>query len=160
MTDPGSAAALIASLAARGLTLATCESLTGGLVSASLTGVPGSSAVVVGGLVTYATRLKTQLAGVDPSVIAADGVVSRAVAEQMAAGVRTNLGVDLGLACTGVAGPGPQDGVAAGTVWIAVASASGVRSERLVVPGDRETVRATTVAALIELTQRSVTADP
>lgn len=157
MTD--AATDLIALLVARRLTVATCESLTGGLVSAALTAVPGSSAVVLGGLVTYATRLKTQLASVEERLIAAEGVVSEAVAEAMAVGVRTSLGADLGLACTGVAGPGEQDGVAPGTVWIAVAHATGVLTQELHLAGGRDAVREGTVTALLALTRRCLQPD-
>ncbi|CAI9408430.1 CinA family protein [Aestuariimicrobium sp. T2.26MG-19.2B] len=149
---------LVESLIERGTTVATCESLTGGLLAATLTSVPGSSAVVRGGLITYATDLKSSLAGVDPAVVAADGVVSEAVARAMAEGVRSRLGADLGLACTGVAGPGAQDGLAAGTVWIAVAARSGTIARRLAESGDRQRVREATVAALIALTAESLKA--
>lgn len=142
---------VVADLGRRGLTLATCESLTGGLVGATITAVPGSSAVYVGGLVTYASRLKHQLAGVDEALIAEHGVVNRACAEQMATGARRLLAADLALACTGVAGPDPQDGERPGTVWIALATPDGVVARRLALVGDREAVRRGTVAALFAL---------
>lgn len=144
-------AEVVAALVARGLTVATCESLTGGLVAGALTSVSGSSVVVRGGLVTYATDLKKQLAGVDAAVILRDGVVSESVARQMAEGVRTSLGSDLGLSCTGVAGPGPQDGVPAGTVWLAVAGDRDTLARELHLAGDRQQVREGTVAALLDL---------
>jgi nicotinamide-nucleotide amidase len=97
---------------ARGLTLATAESVTGGLVGARLTGVPGSSAVFMGSIVSYASAVKRSLLGV------ADGpVVSETAARQMAHGVREVLGADIGLALTGVAGPEEQDGQPVGTLY-------------------------------------------
>jgi len=145
------AAEVIHSLAARGLTIAVAESLTGGLVVADLVAIPGASAVVRGGVVAYATELKHELLGVDAALLAAGGPIQRAVAEQMATGVRERLGADVGLATTGVAGPDPQDGHPPGEVWIAVASDAGIRSLRLELGGDRDAVRRETVAAVLEL---------
>ncbi|MEL4505701.1 CinA family protein [Luteococcus sp. H138] len=148
-----SATELIADLAARGLTLGTCESLTGGQVAQSLTAVPGASAVVRGGLVTYASDLKASLAGVDADWIAQHGVINRTTAEQMAIGARRALGVDLALSCTGVAGPDPQDGEFPGTVWIAVCGPrpDQVTSRLLRLTGDRQAIRTQTVGALLAL---------
>jgi len=149
------AADVIRSFAARGLTVAVAESLTGGLVVADLVSVPGASAVVRGGVVAYATELKHALLGVDAALLAAGGPVQAAVAEQMASGVRARLGADLGLATTGVAGPDPQDGHPPGEVWIAVASAVDVRSVRLELGGDRDAVRRETVVAVLGLALES-----
>ena len=145
------AAEVIHSLAARGLTIAVAESLTGGLVVADLVAIPGASAVVRGGVVAYATELKHELLGVDAALLAAGGPIQRAVAEQMATGVRERLGADVGLATTGVAGPDPQDGHPPGEVWIAVASDAGIRSLRLELGGDRDAVRRETVEAVLAL---------
>lgn len=145
------AADLIAALTERGLTVAVAESLTGGLVVADLVSVPGASAVVRGGIVAYATELKHDLLGVDAALLAAGGPIQAAVAEQMADGVRVRLNVDLGLATTGVAGPDPQDGHPPGEVWIAVATATGIRSVRLELGGDRESIRRETVESVLEL---------
>jgi nicotinamide-nucleotide amidase len=146
---------VIRAFAARGLTLAVAESLTGGLVVADLVSVPGASAVVRGGVVAYATELKHALLGVDAALLAAGGPIQAAVAEQMASGVRARLGADLGLATTGVAGPDPQDGHPPGEVWIAVASSTGVRSLRLELGGDRDAVRRETVVAVLGLALES-----
>jgi nicotinamide-nucleotide amidase len=146
---------LVAALIGRGLTVAVAESLTGGLVVAELVSVPGASAVVRGGVVAYATELKHELLAVDADLLAAGGPIQRAVAEQMAAGVRVRLGADLGLATTGVAGPDPQDGHPPGEVWIAVATADGVRSVHLELGGDRDAVRRETVVAVLELALES-----
>ncbi len=148
-------AEVIHALTARGLTVAVAESLTGGLVVAELVSVPGASAVVRGGVVAYATELKHGLLGVDAALLAAGGPIQRAVVEQMAAGVRVRLGADLGLATTGVAGPDPQDGNPPGEVWIAVATAAGVRSLRLELGGDRDAVRRGTVVAVLGLALES-----
>lgn len=145
------AADLLAALARRRLTLASVESLTGGLFGAVLTTVPGASVSYLGGLVTYASRLKHDLVGVDADQIAAMGVVNAATAEAMAEGGRDRTGADLVVACTGVAGPDPQDGVQPGTVFVAVASRDQVTVEHLVLDGDRSAIRQATVAAMIDL---------
>jgi len=136
-------------LRVRGETVATCESLTGGLICGALTDVPGSSEVVRGGLVTYATDLKTALAGVDAGLIRTYGVVSEPVARAMADGVRRVCGADWGIGVTGVAGPGPSDGVAAGTVWLAVSGPRGESAWMLECGGGRAEVRAEVVAAAL-----------
>ncbi len=145
------AATVVAELIRRKETVATCESLTAGLLCAELTTVPGSSAVVRGGLVTYATDLKTSLAGVGADLIARHGVVSRAVAEAMATGAARACAATWGVGLTGVAGPDGLDGKPAGTVCLAVAGRSGSVSIELSLPGDRAAVRAGTVVAALEL---------
>lgn len=147
------AADVIAGLVLRHESVAACESLTGGLVLAELTSVPGSSAVVRGGLVTYATDLKTSLAGVPADLVALYGVVSRPVAEAMADGVRAVCGATWGIGLTGVAGPDSVDGLAPGTVCIAVAGPEGVVSVREQFPGDRGAVRRGTVERAFALLQ-------
>ncbi|WP_426567100.1 CinA family protein [Angustibacter sp. McL0619] len=115
------AAELVELLADRGLTIGTAESLTGGLLAAAITDVPGASRVFRGGVVSYATDVKHDLLGVDGDLLARVGAVDPAVAAAMAAGVCRRLGVDLALATTGVAGPDGQDGQVPGTVWIGLA---------------------------------------
>lgn len=100
------AAAVVVAATERGLTLATAESCTGGLVTAALTAVPGSSAVVDRGFVTYSNTAKTQMLGVPAELIEQHGAVSEAVARDMAAGAQARAGVDLAVSITGVAGPG------------------------------------------------------
>ncbi len=156
MTDPASAAAsdpahelaqvLVDRLIARGWTVAVAESLTGGLVVASLVSIPGASATVRGGIVAYATDLKHALLGVDAALLAAQGPVHPEVARQMALGVRrvagtADAGADVGIATTGVAGPTSQDGKPVGSVHIAVATPAGVRVESLTLSGTREQIR-------------------
>jgi nicotinamide-nucleotide amidase len=130
----------------RGLTVAVAESLTGGLLVAELISVPGASDVVRGGVVAYATDLKSSLLGVDADLLDRAGPIHPRVAEQMAEGVRTRLGADVGLATTGVAGPDPQDGHAPGEVWLGFAIGSEVSSVGLALGGDRAAIRGDTVS--------------
>ena len=134
-----------------GATVATAESLTGGLVCAALVDVPGASDVVAGGVVTYATRLKTDLLGVDAGLVAERGTVDPLVAEQMAERARVVCGATYGVATTGVAGPGPHEGEPAGTVHVAVAGPDGTSSRRLDLDGSRQEVRLGAVAAAVSL---------
>lgn len=148
-------AALIAELTARHLTIAVAESLTGGLLTAELTGIPGASVVVNGGVIAYSTELKSTLLGVDSSILAVHGPVDPDVAKQMAVGVRTELAVagvraDVGVATTGVAGPDPQGGRSPGTVFIGLSFGTGSWAVPLHLSGDRATVRAQTVARAVE----------
>ena len=149
---PDSAAAtLIATLRSRGLTIAVAESLTGGLLTADLVGVPGASAVLLGGVVAYNTAVKHTVLGVDAGLLAAEGPVHPLVAEQMALGVRTALAVDgrpadIGLSTTGVAGPGAQDGKPAGTVYLGFAVGDTATSVLLSLEGDRAHIRSAVVS--------------
>lgn len=132
----------IAALVERKLTCAACESLTGGLICATLVDVPGASAVVRGGLVTYQTDTKTLLAGVDAALIAEKGVVSVEVARAMAEGTRLRLGVDIAVSATGLAGPGggtPE--LPVGTVCIGISTSRETRAVRLLLSGDRAEIR-------------------
>jgi nicotinamide-nucleotide amidase len=138
-------AALVATLAGRGETLAVAESLTGGALAATVVDVPGASRAFRGGIVAYATELKHALLGVDAALLAEQGAVHPEVARQMADGARQRLGATWGVATTGVAGPAPQDGRVPGTVFVAVTGPSADRIERLLLPGGRAEVRAATV---------------
>lgn len=143
-------AAVLERLADGGLTLATCESLTGGLLGATLTSVPGASAVYRGGLVTYATDLKHLLAGVDSEELAREGAVSPVTALAMASGARERCVADWSVAVTGVAGPTEQEGHPAGTVFVAVATAGAAAVEEYRFVGDRQAIRARTVEAALD----------
>ena len=154
--DP--AADAIQQLRGRGLTLASAESLTGGGVGAALTSVPGASAVYVGGVIAYATRVKVELLGVPLEIVHGDGAVSAACARAMAAGVRTALGADVGVSTTGVAGPDRQEGKAAGTVFVAVADARGESVRPLQLTGDREAIRSAATDAALELVRERISA--
>jgi nicotinamide-nucleotide amidase len=142
---------LVEGLLAQGATLATAESLTGGLVGAALTDVPGISEVYRGGLVVYATDLKASLAGVPDELLDRVGPVHPDTAAALASGVRERLRATYGLATTGVAGPDPQDGHPAGEVYVAAAGPGAVRVRALRLAGDRAAVRAGSVAAVLAL---------
>lgn len=149
--DADELADLIATLTGRGETVATAESLTGGLVAALLTSVPGSSAAVRGGLVVYATPLKTDLAGVKPAVLAEHGPVHPAVAEELAVGARVVCGANWGIGLTGVAGPDPQDGIEPGVVHLSVSGPDGTTVRTIEVDGNRHQVRSAAVRAALDL---------
>lgn len=145
------AAEVVRLLAERRLTLATAESLTGGGVGAAVTSVPGSSAVYLGGVISYTTRVKVDLLEVPLEIVHGDGVVSAPCARAMAAGVRRMLGADLAVSTTGVAGPDRQEGKPAGTVFVAVADVQGESVRPLSLHGDRAAIRAATTKAALEL---------
>ena len=141
-----SAADVVAAAREARKTVATAESLTGGMVAAALTSVPGSSAVVRGGVVSYVDGVKHAVLGVDAGVLERQGAVSEEVACQMAQGAKDDLQADVAVAVTGIAGPGgAEEGKPVGTVWLAVADAQGVRAELCRFPGDRSEVRTRTV---------------
>jgi nicotinamide-nucleotide amidase len=147
------AEALLRMLQNRGITLATAESCTGGLVAAAVTAIAGSSATLLGGYVTYSNEAKAKSVGVDPALIARLGAVSAEVAAAMAEGAARESGAGMGISTTGIAGPG--GGTAAkpvGLVFIGVAVAGQpARVERHVFPGDRAAVRAATVAVAFRM---------
>ena len=138
-------------LAAVAATVAVAESLTGGLLGATLTAIPGSSRTFRGGVIAYATDLKERLLDVPGPLLDAEGAVSAHVAAAMAAGVRDTLQSTYGVALTGVAGPDPQDGNPPGTVFVAVAGPGDGQVRELAVDGDRQAVRAAAVDAAIDL---------
>lgn len=152
------AATLIRAYAARGWTVATAESCTGGLVAALLTEIPGSSAVIDRGFVTYSNGAKTAMLGVPPEVIADHGAVSETVARAMAEGARKVAGVSAAVAITGVAGPGggsPEKPV--GLVHLACAAPDGTRHLRRLY-GDlgRSGIREAAVADALGLLEEAV----
>jgi nicotinamide-nucleotide amidase len=136
---------ILTRLQAGGRTVAVAESLTGGLVAAALTDIPGASASFRGGVVTYATELKASLLGVDRDMLAEHGAVYAPVAAAMADGVRARLGATYGVATTGVAGPEPADGQPVGTAHIAVSAADDTVVRTVVLEGDRHVIRRLTV---------------
>lgn len=155
-TTIDAARALLQALEAKGLTLATAESCTGGLIAAALTAIAGSSAVVMAGFVTYSNAAKMRMVGVREATLAAHGAVSEAVAREMAEGALARAEVDITLSCTGIAGPGgATPGKPVGLVFIGCARRGAPAVvERHVFPGDREAVRAATVAAALALAAR------
>ena len=137
---------------ARGLTLGTAESCTGGLVAARLTSVAGSSDVFHGGVVAYDNTVKETFLGVPANLLEAHGAVSAEVAGAMAHGARERLGVDVAVSVTGVAGPGggtPEKPV--GLVFFHVAGPTGEKSLRFEIPGEREWIRARSAVAALHL---------
>ena len=142
---------LVAVLTRRGETVAAAESLTAGLVCATLAQVPGASAVLRGGLVVYATELKAALAGVDEQLLAQHGAVHPEVAAQLARGARERCGATWGLGLTGVAGPDPQDGVAPGTVYVGLSGPGADTVRELAETGDRDMIRTSSVRAAFAL---------
>ena len=143
-----------------GVSLATAESCTGGLVGGRLTEIPGSSDVFIGGVICYANRLKTALLGVPPALIETQGAVSEPVARAMAEGARERLGVDLAVAVTGIAGPG--GGTAekpVGTVWFGRASPAGTEARRIIFLGSRREVRERAAQTALYLLDRRLLAD-
>lgn len=154
--------ALITALIRHDDTVAVAESLTGGLVCAALTAVPGASAVVRGSVTSYATDVKADVLGVDTQLLRAGGAVQAEVARQMAHGVRRLLGATHGIATTGVAGPDPQDDVPVGRVFVAAAwdDAPGIPVDEvrmLDLTGDRAAIRAQSVDAVLDLLTRCIT---
>lgn len=142
-----------------GRRIATAESCTAGMVAARLTDRPGSSAYVVGGVVSYANEAKIDVLGVDPALIAEHGAVSEQVAEAMADGALRRLDADTAVAITGIAGPGggtPDKPV--GTVWFCVKIAGGPAITRCVrVPGERADVRERSTTVAMHLLRRALT---
>lgn len=144
-------------LIARGLTLALAESCTGGLLASRLTAVPGASAFLDRSCVTYSNQSKVDLLGLDPALLEAHGAVSEEVARAMADGVRRRAGTDVGLAITGIAGPG---GATAdkplGLVFVALSGAAGDRVRKLELPGDRDRVRWQSCTIALEMLRRGL----
>ncbi|GAB3085438.1 CinA family protein [Corynebacterium aquatimens] len=176
-TNEALAREVVKTLTARGETLACCESLTAGLLAATVASVPGASAILRGGLITYATDLKATLAGVDADVLDRFGPVSAPVALQMARGARERCGATWGVALTGVAGPDPQDDHPVGEVHVAVsgptrtaatvaAEVADTRSTRFtlidgrpplrVLIGDRQFIREQSVNAALSAVLREI----
>ncbi|MGH3447949.1 MAG: CinA family protein [Nocardioidaceae bacterium] len=141
----------LAALRSRGQTLGTAESLTAGLLSASIASVPGASDVLRGAVVSYATDVKTSLLGVPEQVVTEHGVVSAECAEAMATGARRVLAVTWAASTTGVAGPDEQEGHAVGTVYVAVAGPDVVQVQPLALSGSRQQIRDDAVVAALRL---------
>jgi nicotinamide-nucleotide amidase len=156
------AEALLSELKRRGLRLATVESCTGGLVAGLLTEIAGASAVVERGFVTYSNDAKSDLVGVEPTLIAAHGAVSEVVARAMAEGGLARAPVDLAIAVTGIAGPdGGTPAKPVGLVYLAVASKAGptLTCECRFGSIGRTAIRLASVRAAIDLARRAVSAE-
>jgi nicotinamide-nucleotide amidase len=150
------AADAIGLLIARGQTVAVAESLTGGMLAAALTGIPGASGAFRGGVVAYATDLKASLLGVPESLLDLHGAVHPDVAGAMAEGASCRLAATFGVATTGVAGPDPADDQPVGTVYIAVHTAGQVAGRALSLSGDRQEIRLATVGHALGLLIRAL----
>jgi len=141
----------------KGLTIGVAESCTGGLLGARLTAIPGSSDVVVGGVIAYSNELKSALLDVPSGVLAHEGAVSDPVVRAMASGARAATGASVGVAITGIAGPGGgSEEKPVGTVWIASDLGGAVESRRLRLIGDRAEVRQRAAQAALEMVRRRV----
>lgn len=153
------AAETVAALKAAGLTIATAESCTGGLIVGALTSIPGSSEVVYGGFVTYANEAKIGMIGVPYGLLKQSGAVSKEVAQAMADGALGTAGTHIAVAVTGIAGP---DGGSAekpvGLVHFAVASEAGTTHLKKQFPGDRDAVRHATVVQALKLVLKAARA--
>ncbi|WP_427008222.1 CinA family protein [Pseudarthrobacter sp. H2] len=134
----------------RGLTVATGESLTAGMLAAMLADTPGASGMLQGGVVSYQNAVKVDVLGVPRELLDAVGSVDGQVAAAMAAGARRLCGADIGVSTTGVAGPEPHDGKAVGTVFIGLATADGSTSYSYAFEGSRPEIRALACAAALE----------
>jgi nicotinamide-nucleotide amidase len=146
---------VLATARAKGASVVTAESCTGGLVGARLTGIPGSSDVYRGGVVCYADALKTSLLGVDPALILRHGAVSDAVAMAMADGAARCLGASAAVSVTGIAGPGGGSAQKpVGTVWFGVAAGDRTEAKHALFPGTRYDVRARAAQMALHLLLR------
>ena len=151
LAGAGLAAQVVGLLTRRRQTVAVAESLTGGLLGAAITIVPGASSVFRGGVIAYATDVKAALLGVSAALLAERGAVDPDVAGAMAAGVRERLGAAIGAATTGVAGPDAADGKPPGTVHIAVSTVGGTVVQTLALSGGRDEIRRDTVERSLRL---------
>lgn len=138
----------------RGLTIASAESLTGGLFAERLTDLPGASAVFAGGVVSYTNAVKQGLLGVPADVLSREGAVSAVCAEEMAANIRRLTGADLAVSFTGVAGPTRSEGKEVGTVYIGLADAAGCEATLYRFAGNREAIRRRSVLTGFDLIRR------
>ena len=155
--DQNLAAVVLDRCRAAGATVAVAESCTGGRLGARLTAIPGSSNVVLGGVIAYANAVKVAQLGVAPAAIAVDGAVSERVAAQMATGARTRFDATIGVGITGVAGPGGgTDDKPVGTVWIAVDHAGAVRTARNAFVGDRGEIRYRATQYALDMIRRAL----
>jgi nicotinamide-nucleotide amidase len=150
-----SAAGLVAAFRAKGLTLATAESCTGGLIAAAITAVPGASAVFTHGFVTYANAAKTSMLGVPAELLEKLGAVCAAVAQSMAEGARARAGVDFAISVTGIAGPdGGTPEKPVGTVWFGLAGPRGTTTYNRLFTGNRDEIRHASVDFALALLEQ------
>lgn len=152
------AAEVVAACTDRGLTLATAESCTGGLIGACLTEIAGSSAVLDRGFIVYSNKAKEEVLGVPAAILRAHGAVSAETATAMAKGARELASVDLAIAVTGIAGPGGgSDAKPVGLVHLALASKKRTDAEHDIFPGNRQAVRGATLEQALRMILAAVT---
>jgi nicotinamide-nucleotide amidase len=144
------AAETVAGAIEGGLTVATAESLTAGMVAAVLADIPGASGMLQGGVVSYQSSVKADVLGVPQDLLDAVGAVDGKVAAAMADGARRICGADIGVSTTGVAGPEPHGGKDVGTVFVGVATAAGANAYAYNFEGNRPEIRALACAAALE----------
>ena len=145
-------------LTLRGETISTAESITGGLIGGAITGVPGSSEVFLGGVISYSNQMKKDELGITAADIKKVGVVSEAIAVAMALAIQKRTKSTWAISSTGVAGPGPVDGIPAGTVWIAIAGPKIAQGIELSIAGKREIVRLGAVESALGAFERILSA--
>ncbi|MFC9354342.1 CinA family protein [Arthrobacter sp. NPDC057013] len=148
----------VAAAVGRGVTVATAESLTAGMVAAVLADTPGASAMLQGGVISYNNTVKRDVLGVPQDLLDAVGSVDEAVAAAMAEGARRVCGADLAVSTTGVAGPDAHDGKAVGTVFVGVATADGVQTFPYSFQGTRAEIRGLACGAALERLQDALAA--
>ena len=148
---------IVKTLTLRGETISTAESITGGLIGGAITGVPGSSEVFLGGVISYSNQMKKDELGITAADIKKVGVVSEAIAVAMALAIQKRTKSTWAISSTGVAGPGPIDGIPAGTVWIAIAGPKIAQGIELSIAGKREIVRLGAVESALGAFERILT---
>jgi len=149
---------IVKTLSLRGETISTAESITGGLIGGAITGVPGSSEVFLGGVISYSNQMKKDELGITAADIKKVGVVSEAIAVAMALAIQKRTKSTWAISSTGVAGPGPIDGIPAGTVWIAIAGPKIAQGIELSIAGKREIVRFGAVESALGAFERILSA--
>ena len=150
--------AIIESLKSKGESLSIAESITGGALTSEIVSVPGASHILKGSIVAYSVEIKMRELSVPQELIDRAGVVSEEVALAMADGIRARMNTTWSIASTGVAGPGPHQGIAAGTVWLAIVGPNTRETVKLALEGDRETVRRGAVESALGVFARILSA--
>lgn len=141
---------LVQLLKEKQLTISSCESLTAGLFSATMASVPSTSSVLCGGVSTYMTRTKSEVVGVEESIIEEFGVISEQCASSMADHIRKLMKSDIGVSCTGNAGPSVMEGKELGCVYIGVSFEDYLVTRELKLDGDRNEIRKKTVDSMCD----------
>jgi nicotinamide-nucleotide amidase len=149
---------IVESLKSKGESLSVAESITGGALTSEIVSVPGASHILKGSIVAYSVEIKMRELSVPQELIDRASVVSEEVALAMADGIRARMNTTWSIASTGVAGPGPHQGIAAGTVWLAIVGPNTRETVELALEGDRETVRRGAVESALGVFARILSA--